>query len=165
MNSKLDFLTYFEYRVHAALFRAMEGWLFAKWCWNQHICFTGLSHCVFSKVLTNLSLTRWPEEAYFLYFFLALQRFFFLLSKRSMMTSPCPPLPLPHSLREVCLLNTHENPCPVCLPLSSAPQSSVDVLWQETSLVMQEYWLLYLCLSSNYKLLKTSILLHLNNQK
>lgn len=108
----------------------MEGWLFAKWCWNQHICFTGLNHCVFSTVLTNLSLTRWPEEAYFLYFFLALQLFFFL-SKRSMMTSPCPPLPLPHSLREVCLLNTHEKPCPVCLPLSSASQSSVDVLWQE----------------------------------
>lgn len=81
MNSKLDFLTYFEYRVHAALFRAMEGWLFAKWCWNQHICFTGLNHCVFSTVLTNLGLTRWPEEAYFLYFFLALQRFFFYALK------------------------------------------------------------------------------------
>lgn len=55
------------------------------------------------------------------------------------MTSTCPLLPLPHSLREVCLLNTHEKPCPVCLPLSSAPQGSMDVLWQETSLIKQEY--------------------------
>lgn len=118
---KLASLTYFEQRVHVASFLAMKEWLFAKWCRNQHICFAGLNHCLLYS--SNLRLAWWPEKAYFLFLFSCIEGFFFFLpSKRSIMTSTCPPLPLPHSLREVCFLNTHADPIVQCACLCQVLQ-------------------------------------------
>lgn len=85
---------------------------------EQHIYFFGLSHCAFRNG-SNLSSAWWLWKSLLSVFFWIWGFFFFSsLSKRNIMTSTCPPLPLQHILSEVLILA--EN---VVSPSCSGPAS------------------------------------------
>lgn len=79
---------------------------------EQHIYFVGLSHCAFRNG-SNLSSAWWLWKSVLPVF--SESQFFFSPSKRNIMTSTCPPLPLQHMFREVRIFteNMFEAPLPI----------------------------------------------------
>ena len=90
--------------------------------------------------------------------------FFFSLSKRNIMTSTCPPLPLQHILREVHVFT--ENMFKASLPVAPArsSQSALQVPERQEVPLSRADILMYLSPPGDCGLLKVGIiLLHLNN--
>ena len=100
-------------------------------------------------------------KVYFQFFF-----FFFPLSKRNIMTSTCPPLPLQHILREVHVFT--ENMFKASLPVAPArsSQSALRVPVRQEVPLSRAGILMCLFPSGDCELLKAGIiLLHLNNPR
>lgn len=147
-----------------ASFLLMARRAFCQAMLEQHIYFAGLSHCAFRNG-SNLSSIWWLWKSLlpFFFFFLNL-RIFFSLSKRNIMTSTCPPLPLQHILREVHIFTENMFKARLLVAPARSSQSALRVpVRQEVSQSRADV-LMYLFPPGDCEVLKVgTILLHLHN--
>lgn len=155
---QLGYITYSEYETRCSIFstHGKEGVLPSN-AWNSTSILLGWVTVPSETVLIS-ALYDGCGKVYFQFFF------FFFLSKRNIMTSTCPPLPLQHILREVHVFT--ENMFKASLPVAPArsSQSALQVPERQEVPLSRADILMYLSPPGDCELLKVGIiLLHLNN--